>query len=107
MLLFELLGDESELIQESAMDALSRMAPDRVRPLLVQALAGGDPDARVRAAHAAGEADELDGLTVSYPDWWFNLRPSNTEPLLRLNLEAASDAEVAAKRDALLALIEG
>lgn len=63
--------------------------------------------ARVRAAHAAGEADELDGLTVSYPDWWFNLRPSNTEPLLRLNLEAANDAEVAAKRDALLALIEG
>jgi phosphomannomutase len=63
--------------------------------------------ARVRAAHATGEADELDGLTVAYPDWWFNLRPSNTEPLLRLNLEAGSDAEVAAKRDALLALIEG
>jgi phosphomannomutase len=63
--------------------------------------------ARVRAAHVAGVADELDGLTVTYPDWWFNLRPSNTEPLLRLNLEASSDAEVAAKRDALLALIEG
>ena len=62
--------------------------------------------ARVRAAHSAGVADELDGLTVTYPDWWFNLRPSNTEPLLRLNLEAATDAEVAAKRDALLALIE-
>lgn len=63
--------------------------------------------ARVRAAHPAGHADELDGLTVAYPDWWFNIRPSNTEPLLRLNLEAASDAEVAQKRDALLALIEG
>ncbi len=63
--------------------------------------------ARVRAAHSGGVADELDGLTVSYPDWWFNLRPSNTEPLLRLNLEASSDAEVAAKRDALLALIGG
>ncbi len=62
--------------------------------------------ARVRAAHPNGVADELDGLTITYPDWWFNLRPSNTEPLLRLNLEAASDAEVAAKRDALLALIE-
>jgi phosphomannomutase len=61
--------------------------------------------ARVRAAYADGEADELDGLTVSYDDWWFNLRPSNTEPLLRLNLEAANDAELAAKRDALLALI--
>ncbi|MGH9889028.1 MAG: phosphomannomutase/phosphoglucomutase, partial [bacterium] len=63
--------------------------------------------ARVRAAYPAGQADELDGLTVSYPDWWFNIRPSNTEPLLRLNLEAATDAEIAVKRDALLALIEG
>jgi len=62
--------------------------------------------ARVRAAHAAGAADELDGLTVSYTDWWFNLRPSNTEPLLRLNLEAANEREVASKRDALLALID-
>jgi phosphomannomutase len=53
--------------------------------------------ARVRAAHPNGVADELDGLSVNYPDWWFNLRPSNTEPLLRLNLEASSDAEVASK----------
>ncbi|MEM7095588.1 MAG: phosphomannomutase/phosphoglucomutase [Actinomycetota bacterium] len=37
-----------------------------------------------------GECDRLDGLTVDFGDWWFNLRPSNTEPLLRLNLEAAS-----------------
>ncbi len=37
---------------------------------------------------ADGEADRIDGLTVQYSDWWFNLRPSNTEPLLRLNVEA-------------------
>jgi phosphomannomutase len=61
--------------------------------------------ARVRAVYDGGEADELDGLTVTYTDWWFNLRPSNTEPLLRLNLEAADDAQLEAKRDALLALI--
>lgn len=42
----------------------------------------------VAAAFADGDADRLDGLTVQYPDWWFNLRPSNTEPLLRLNVEA-------------------
>jgi phosphomannomutase len=48
------------------------------------------------AAHFAGAAqDRLDGLTVDCGDWWFNLRPSNTEPLLRLNLEAATDDEVA------------
>jgi len=44
----------------------------------------------VAAAFADGESDRLDGLTIQYPDWWFNLRPSNTEPLLRLNVEADS-----------------
>jgi phosphomannomutase len=50
--------------------------------------------------------DELDGLTVALPDGsWFNLRPSNTEPLLRLNVEAATAAEVAALRDDVLGLV--
>jgi phosphomannomutase len=44
---------------------------------------------RVSAAFADREQDRLDGLTVDCGSWWFNLRPSNTEPLLRLNLEAA------------------
>jgi phosphomannomutase len=35
-----------------------------------------------------GEADDLDGITIQFKDWWFNCRPSNTEPLLRLNVEA-------------------
>ena len=42
----------------------------------------------VAEAYADAEQDRLDGLTVDLGDWWFNLRPSNTEPLLRLNLEA-------------------
>jgi phosphomannomutase len=42
-------------------------------------------------AEAGITVDELDGLTADYGDWWFNLRPSNTEPLLRLNVEAADD----------------
>jgi len=62
--------------------------------------------ARVRAQFRDGEADELDGLTIGYPDWWFNLRPSNTEPLLRLNLEAPDDASLARHRDRILALID-
>jgi phosphomannomutase len=49
--------------------------------------------------------DELDGLTVSGETWWFNVRPSNTEPLLRLNVEASDDAELAAIRDEVLGLI--
>jgi phosphomannomutase len=52
--------------------------------------------------------DTLDGLTVSLADGsWFNLRPSNTEPLLRLNVEAADDDAVAALRDEVLALVRG
>jgi phosphomannomutase len=51
------------------------------------------------------EIDELDGLTVSTSTWWFNVRASNTEPLLRLNVEADTAANMAAHRDELLALI--
>jgi phosphomannomutase len=51
--------------------------------------------------------DELDGLTVSGPDWWFNLRPSNTEPQLRLNVEAGDEAEMARLRDEVLRIIRG
>jgi phosphomannomutase len=61
----------------------------------------GDPAAVIDAVAARYAADaptatqdRLDGLTVDLGDWWFNLRPSNTEPLLRLNLEAATPADV-------------
>lgn len=66
--------------------------------------------AEVRAEYSerAGlTVDELDGLTISAEDWWFNLRPSNTEPLLRLNVEAASEAEMAAIRDQVLGMVRG
>jgi phosphomannomutase len=61
---------------------------------------------RVKQAYADGESDELDGLTVHYEDWWFNLRPSNTEPLLRLNVEAKTRAEMIRRRDEILAHVE-
>jgi phosphomannomutase len=51
--------------------------------------------------------DELDGLTVGADDWWFNIRPSNTEPLLRLNVEAATAEKMAAVRDEVLGLVRG
>jgi phosphomannomutase len=60
-------------------------------------LAVADPAASAAAAGAAfpdGEQDRLDGLTVSWADRWFNLRPSNTEPVLRLNVEAPDAAGV-------------
>ncbi|MGA3215465.1 MAG: phosphomannomutase/phosphoglucomutase [Acidimicrobiales bacterium] len=49
--------------------------------------------------------DDLDGITVELDDWWFNLRPSNTEPLLRLNLEARDAPECERRRDEVLGLI--
>ena len=52
---------------------------------------------RVAAAFGEFEQDRLDGLSVDCGDWWFNLRPSNTEPLLRLNLEAATADEMKAR----------
>jgi phosphomannomutase len=67
---------------------------------------------RVRAAYPQDTVDELDGLTVSHPGggsadpmWWFNLRASNTEPLLRLNAEAADRGTMSRVRDAVLALV--
>ena len=54
--------------------------------------------AEIEKRYGDGEIDYLDGITVEYPDWWFNVRPSNTEPYLRLVLEAASEQELAEKR---------
>ncbi|HEX6888211.1 MAG TPA: phosphomannomutase/phosphoglucomutase, partial [Candidatus Nanopelagicales bacterium] len=64
--------------------------------------------ARVRAAFADEPGvtfDELDGLTISGPDWWANVRPSNTEPLLRLNAEGPDEAAMVALRDRILGII--
>ena len=64
--------------------------------------------ARVKRAFASRpgvSTDELDGLTVTAGDWWFNLRPSNTEPLLRLNVEAGDETAMAALRDEVLGVV--
>jgi phosphomannomutase len=63
---------------------------------------------RVRRAFADRSGvtfDDLDGMTVSGADWWFNLRPSNTEPLLRLNVEAVDGGTMEAVRDEVLAIV--
>ncbi|HBM15237.1 MAG TPA: phosphomannomutase/phosphoglucomutase [Lentisphaeria bacterium] len=60
---------------------------------------------KLRETHLDGRIFELDGLSVEYDDWWFNARTSNTEPLLRLNVEADSEEKMISKRDSLLKLI--
>ncbi|MFP5353060.1 MAG: phosphomannomutase/phosphoglucomutase [Actinomycetota bacterium] len=62
---------------------------------------------RLASAYPDGKQDRTDGLTVEYEDWWFNCRASNTEPLLRLNLEARTQALMEEKRDEVLSLIRG
>ena len=61
----------------------------------------------IRTKYADGNQFELDGISVEYSDWWFNVRASNTEPLLRLIVEAKDLATMEAKRDELLSLIRG
>ncbi|MBM7171819.1 phosphomannomutase/phosphoglucomutase [Streptomyces sp. G44] len=66
--------------------------------------------AAIKTAYAGQDGvtlDELDGLTVTGADWWFNVRASNTEPLLRLNVEARDEATMAKVRDEALAIIRG
>lgn len=74
----------------------------------------GDPRAVIEAvaaaydpaSHPGATQDRMDGLTVDLGDWWFNLRPSNTEPLLRLNLEAPTPADCEARTAEVVALIQ-
>lgn len=67
-----------------------------------------DPKAKLdelAGAHRDGKVDWMDGLTVDYPDWWFNVRPSNTEPLLRLNVEALDPVKGGEETQRILSLI--
>jgi phosphomannomutase len=103
-----------------ALDALSRagrplsevLAPNRRYAASgeINRRVDGDPREVIQAVaarHPAEMADFADGLTVEGGDWWFNLRPSNTEPLLRLNVEAATEAEMARVRDEVLEAVGG
>ncbi len=63
--------------------------------------------AKLKEKYSDGIITELDGVKIDYPNWWFNVRPSNTEPVLRLNLEAKTREEMEAKQAELLAIIRG
>jgi phosphomannomutase len=69
-----------------------------------------DAEAKMRELeerYSDGRVTHLDGVSVDYDDWHFNVRASNTEPLLRLNLEAETPALMEQKRDEVLAIIRG
>jgi phosphomannomutase len=60
---------------------------------------------KLKEKYSDGKLSELDGIRIDFPDWWLNVRPSNTEPKLRLNLEAKTREMMEEKRDEILAII--
>jgi phosphomannomutase len=92
--LSDLLAEYSRYVASGEIN--SEVADQDATTVAVRAAFGGRPGVTI---------DELDGLTVGHANWWFNLRPSNTEPLLRLNAEAVDEQTMAKVRDEVLALV--
>lgn len=114
----DLVADDGTAALVALLDVLGaegRSLAELVEPLRCYAASGeinsrvGDTDhviETIAAEHAdAPEVSRLDGLLVRYPGWWFNIRASNTEPVLRLNLEADGSAEMETRRDEILTRI--
>jgi len=103
LLVLELLGREGRKLSEL-------LAPLRARYFITGEINSKVADVagalrRLEERYRDAEITKMDGVSIDYADWHFNVRPSNTEPLLRLNLEAASEADMARRRDEVLALI--
>jgi phosphomannomutase len=104
-----------ELMSRKGMTLEALLAPLRERYFISGEINTKVPSMETCAAKVAGLAAryadarvyQIDGVSVEYPDWHFNVRPSNTEPLLRLNLEGTSLALMEEKRDEVLAYIRG
>ena len=101
-----------ELVCESGKKLSELLAPYRAKYFISGEINSKVADvpaalARVEERFKNGRVSKLDGVSVDFDDWHFNVRGSNTEPLLRLNLEAFSQADMERRRDELLALIRG
>jgi phosphomannomutase len=99
-----------ELISQKGRRLSEILEPLRSRYFITGELNTPVPDValklqELKERYADGRVSHLDGISVDYDDWHFNVRPSNTEPLLRLNLEATSDELMERKRDEVLAVI--
>src|SRR5947207_2787205 len=99
-----------ELISKRGRRLSEILAPLRLRYFITGELNTPVPDValklqELKERYADGRVSHLDGISVDYDDWHFNVRPSNTEPLLRLNLDAMSEELMEQKRDEVLAVI--
>jgi phosphomannomutase len=98
------LGEQAEPLSVLAADYSRYVASGELNSTVHDA-AGRTAAVRAAFDRPGVETDDLDGLTVTAPDWWFNLRSSNTEPLLRLNVEAADETTMQAVRDEVLSIV--
>jgi phosphomannomutase len=99
-----------ELISKSGRRLSEILAPFRSRYFITGEINTPVPDValklqELKERYADGHVSHLDGISVDFDDWHFNVRPSNTEPLLRLNLEATSEELMEQKRDEVLEVI--
>jgi phosphomannomutase len=103
LLVLELLGREGRKLSEL-------LAPLRSRYFITGEINSKVADVagalrRLEERYRDAAITKMDGVSVDYADWHFNVRPSNTEPLLRLNLEASSEEDMVRRRDEVLGLI--
>jgi phosphomannomutase len=102
MVVLEVISEEGKPVSEVIKSLCSRARSGEINTHVANIPA---KLAELKQRFSDGQQDELDGITVSYPHWWFNVRPSNTEPLLRLNVEADSRELMEQKRDEVLGVI--
>jgi phosphomannomutase len=103
LLVLELLGEEGKRLSEI-------LAPLRERYHISGEINSKVDDVeaalkRIQERYPDGRIEHMDGISIDYDDWHFNVRPSNTEPLVRLNLEAYSRDDMERRRDEVLSII--
>ena len=101
------LGDTKTTLSELLKTFNRYHSSGEINSTVKDAKASMDQIEKIYGKKDGVEVDYLDGLTISHADWWFNLRASNTEPLLRLNVEASSEARMKKVRDDVLNTIRG
>lgn len=99
------LGGQHRPLSELLTEYSRYVASGEINSTVVDQRAALDAVRTAYSGRVGVVLDELDGLTVTGPAWWFNVRPSNTEPLLRLNVEADDEATMVRARDEALAVI--
>ncbi len=104
LILLEILSESEETVSEKA----AKLNPYTKEPEINLKVENKEEVIRkIKEKFSDGKKDELDGLTVWYKDWWFNARKSNTEPLLRINIEADDHNLLKEKKEKLISFIRG